>query len=46
MKQWYIAIAFAVVYLAVNLVFKVWAWSWVIWVIYAAYRLYDARKAG
>ena len=38
MKQWYIAIATAVVYLAVSVLFKAWSWSWFIWVIYALYR--------
>ena len=44
MKQWYIATAIAVVYLAVNLAFNVWSWSWIIWVVYAGYRLWDSRK--
>lgn len=44
MKQWYIAITFAIVYLAVNFTFHIWSWSWIIWVIYAAYRLWDNKK--
>lgn len=45
MKQWYIAIATAVVYLAVSVLFKAWSWSWLIWVIYALYRFLDSRKS-
>lgn len=45
MKQWYIATATAIVYLAINLAFDAWAWSWVIWVIYALYRFLEHRKA-
>ena len=44
MKQWYIAIAVAVIYLVINFVFKVWSWSWIIWVAYAAYRFWDNKK--
>ena len=44
MKQWYIAVAVAIVYLAISIVFKAWPWSWIIWVAYAAYRFWDNRK--
>jgi len=45
MKQWYIAIAEAIVYLAISLTLNVWSWSWFIWVIYALYRLWDNKKS-
>lgn len=45
MKQWYIAIAVAIVYLAISLALHAWPWSWFIWVIYAAYRLWDNKKS-
>ena len=44
MKQWYIAIVVAVLYLAVSIAFKTWSWSWVIWIAYAAYRFWDSRN--
>ena len=37
-KQWVIGLCVAAVYLAVSLLFHAWAWSWLIWVAYAAYR--------
>lgn len=46
MKQWYIATAVAILYLAMNLAFDIWSWSWIIWVVYALYRLWDRRKTG
>jgi hypothetical protein len=45
MKQWYIAIGVAIVYLAISIVFKAWPWSWIIWVGYAVYRFTESRKA-
>lgn len=45
MKQWYIAIAVAIVYLAISLTLNVLSWSWSIWVIYALYRLWDNKKS-
>ena len=37
--NWIIAIIVAVVYLLVSSVFNAWAYTWVIWVAYAIYRL-------
>ena len=37
--NWIIAIIVAIVYLTVSIVFKAWAYSWIIWLIYAIYRL-------
>jgi hypothetical protein len=45
MKQWYIASAVAIVYLAINLAFHAWPWSWIIWVGYALYRFLENRKS-
>ena len=45
MKQWYIAIAVAIVYLAISLTLHAWSCSWFIWVIYAVYRLWDNKKS-
>ena len=28
----------AIVYLTVSIIFKAWAYSWLIWVVYAIYR--------
>lgn len=36
--NWVIAIIVAIVYLAVSIIFDVWAYSWLIWVVYAIYR--------
>jgi len=36
--NWVIAIIVAIVYLIVSIVFKSWAYSWLIWVAYAIYR--------
>lgn len=36
--NWVIAITVAIVYLTVSIVFDSWAYSWLIWVIYAIYR--------
>lgn len=36
--NWIIAIIVAIVYLAVSIVFDSWAYSWLIWIIYAIYR--------
>ena len=44
--NWIVAIAVAVVYLAVSIPFGAWAYSWVIWVAYAVYRLTQSRIAG
>ena len=37
-KNWIIAIAVAIIYLAVSILFDLWAFSWIIWVAYAIYR--------
>lgn len=37
-KNWIIAIIVAVVYLTISIAFNAWAYSWLIWVIYAIYR--------
>ncbi len=44
MKQWYIAIGAAIVYLAISMAFKAWSWSWILWVGYAVYRFTESRK--
>lgn len=36
--NWGIAIIVAIVYLAVSIIFNAWAYSWLIWVVYAIYR--------
>lgn len=36
--NWIIAIVVATAYLAVSIIFHAWAYSWIIWVIYAIYR--------
>ena len=36
--NWAIALAVAAVYLAASVMFDAWAYSWIIWVAYAAYR--------
>ncbi len=36
--NWIIAIIVAIVYLTVSIIFKSWAYSWLIWVAYAIYR--------
>lgn len=38
MMNWIIAIIVAIVYLTVSIIFKSWAYSWLIWVAYAIYR--------
>lgn len=43
MKHWISAICVAVVYLAVSFAFHGWAWSWLIWFVYAGYR-FGMRK--
>ena len=37
-KNWIIAISVAIIYLAVSILFDLWAFSWIIWVAYAIYR--------
>ena len=37
-KNWIIAIAVAIIYLTVSILFDLWAFSWIIWVAYAIYR--------
>lgn len=37
-KNWIIAIAVAIIYLTVSIFFDLWAFSWIIWVVYAIYR--------
>lgn len=44
MKHWIIAISVAIVYLAVSIPLNAWAWSWVIWFAYCAYRIIDNKK--
>ena len=36
--NWVIAIIMAIGYLTISIVFDAWAYSWLIWVIYAIYR--------
>ena len=36
--NWVIAIIIAIGYLTISIVFDAWAYSWLIWVIYAIYR--------
>lgn len=36
--NWGIAIIVTIVYLAVSIIFNAWAYSWLIWVVYAIYR--------
>jgi len=36
--NWIIAIIVAILYLTVSIIFKAWAYSWLIWVVYAIYR--------
>lgn len=43
MKQWIIAICAATIYLIISLLFDVWAYSWIIWVVYGLYRLLDNK---
>lgn len=38
LMNWVIAIIVAIVYLSVSIIFDVWAYSWLIWVVYAIYR--------
>ncbi|MFR4458201.1 MAG: WxxxWxxW domain-containing protein [Mediterraneibacter gnavus] len=37
-KIWIIAIAVAIIYLTISILFDLWAFSWIIWVAYAIYR--------
>ena len=37
-KNWIIAIAVTIVYLTVSILFDLWAFSWIIWIVYALYR--------
>ena len=37
-ENWIIAIAVAIIYLAVSILFDLWAFSWIVWVAYAIYR--------
>ena len=43
MRNWTIAITVAVIYLIASTVFNAWAYSWLIWVAYAIYRLIEDR---
>ena len=36
--NWVIAIIVAIVYLSISIIFDAWAYSWLIWVVYAIYR--------
>jgi len=38
MMNWIIAVIVAIVYLTVSIIFNSWAYSWLIWVVYAIYR--------
>lgn len=38
-KNWIIATSVAIIYLTVSILFDLWAFSWIIWVVYAIYRL-------
>lgn len=42
--NWVIAIIVAIVYLTVSIVFKAWAYSWIIWVAYAIYRFIAKQR--
>ena len=37
-ENWIIAIAVAIIYLTVSILFDLWAFSWIIWIAYAIYR--------
>ena len=37
-KNWIIASSVAIIYLIVSILFDLWAFSWIIWVVYAIYR--------
>ena len=37
-KNWILAIAVAIVYLTISILFDLWFFSWIIWVAYAIYR--------
>ncbi len=37
-KHWIIGLCVAALYVGVSVLFHGWAWTWVIWVAYAAYR--------
>ena len=37
-KNWIIAIIVAIFYLAVSILFDLWAYYWIIWIAYALYR--------
>ncbi len=36
--NWIIAIIVVIVYLSVSFIFDIWAYSWLIWIVYAIYR--------
>lgn len=36
--NWIVAITVAVVYFVISIVSNAWAYSWLIWVVYAIYR--------
>ena len=38
MINWTIAVIVAIVYLTISIAFESWAYSWIIWVVYAIYR--------
>lgn len=38
-KNWIIATSVAIIYLTVSILFDLWAFSWIICVVYAIYRL-------
>ena len=42
--NWIIAIIVAVFYLLVSIVFDSWTYSWLIWVVYAIYRLINKQQ--
>ena len=43
-KNWLIALCVAVFYVVISLVTHGWAWTWLIWVCYAAYRFFDGKR--
>ena len=44
MKQTFIAVAAAAVYLIISLLTDGWAWTWIIWIFYGIYRITDMVK--
>ena len=44
MKQVFLAVAVAAVYLVLSLLTDGWAWTWIIWIVYGIYRIADMIK--